>query len=138
MRKILLFLLVPMVSGCTTVQQAWEGYWLPPFDNHEYAYAVELRTMSEIMKEQCQDIARSKVNATAIHNKALEFYNYSRELEDNQDVESMAKSIAELTVTFRDYYSNHEFVGANYCHSKFNLINLSSQAAQRAMARKKR
>jgi hypothetical protein len=138
MRKILICLFVPLLSGCGTVQQAWESYWLPPFDNREYAYAVELRTMSEFMSAQCQDAKISAENATVIHRKAQEFYNYARELQNNRDVAAMANSIKELTVTLPERYSKAEPVSVSYCRSKYNLITLASTGAQQAMARKKR
>jgi len=138
MRKILICLFVPLLVGCGTVQQAWESYWLPPFDNREYAYAVELRTMSEIMVNQCADAKQSATNAVAIHNRAVEFYNYARELQNNRDVAAMANSIKELTVTLPERYSKAEPVSVSYCRSKYNLITLASTGAQQAMARKKR
>lgn len=138
MRKLLIFLAVPLLAGCGTVQQAWESYWLPPFDNREYTYAVELRTMGEIMATQCQDAKVSAENALVIHRKALEFYNYARELPDNSDVQTMARSITELTVTLPERYAKPEPVSVAYCRSKYNLISLASTGAQQAMARKKR
>ena len=138
MRRILLFLFVPLLVGCGTVQQAWESYWLPPFDNREYTYAVELRTMSEFMAGQCQDSKQSAVNATEIHRKAQEFHNYARELQNNRDVATMAASIKEITVSLPERYARPEPVSAAYCRSKYNLITLASTGAQQAMARKKR
>ena len=138
MRRILLFLIVPLLVGCGTVQQAWESYWLPPFDNREYAYAVELRTMSEFMASQCADTKQSSVNSTEIHRKAQEFHNYARELQNNRDVAAMAASIKEITVTLPERYARSEPVSAAYCRSKYNLISFASTGAQQAMARKKR
>lgn len=138
MRQILLFLFVPLLTGCGTVQQAWESYWLPPFDNREYAYAVEIRTMSEFMAAQCQDAKASAENAQVIHRKAQEFNNYARELQNNNDVAAMARSITEITVTLPERYARSEPVSVAYCRSKYNLITLASTGAQQAMARKKR
>lgn len=138
MRKLLILLALPLLTACGTVQHAWESYWLPPFDNREYTYAVELRSMSEVAVDQCATAGASRDNAARIHERAREFYNYARELPNNRDVESMARSITEITGPLHQRYTADGTVSAAYCRSKYQLINIASTGAQRAMARKKR
>jgi uncharacterized protein YceK len=53
MKKLLLVCAIFALSGCSTVTQVYDSYFLAKYDTNEYALVNAIKTRAEIAQENC-------------------------------------------------------------------------------------
>lgn len=127
-----------LLTGCSTLTNLYEAYFMAGYDNNEYGLITNIRTVSEISVEHCDDQERSKVIFNNLHFKSVEFRNFTQHIPDNENANKLALDLVKLTEQGKDIYSKGTSVSAGFCKIKLQQINRSAEKIQQVIGSKAR
>lgn len=125
------------LTGCSTLTNMWDAYWMAGYDTNEYALITKIRTHAELSNEICTDQEKAKNAFEYIHYKSVEFKNYTQYIPDNQDANKLSEQIVELSKQGKEQYSKGE-VSTGFCKLKLQQINRTSEQIQKVIGSKPR
>jgi len=134
MRKLIIALFAMSLSGCAL----YDAYMMTGYDTNEYRIITEIRTDAGEYKTQCEDAARSRVNAESIARKTALFENYSQEIPRNNNGINASKNLNEIARGLRDRYSAGVAVSPVFCKLKFESIETSAKTIQHVVGSRPR
>lgn len=108
------------------------------YDPTEYYLMTEIRVAARDYAAQCDDQARSRVNAQDIQHKTQMFVAYSQHLPGNSDGFSAAKTLDEMAQGLKDRYAQSDKVSALFCKLKFGGIEHSADTIQHVLGNRPR
>jgi len=126
------------LTGCSTLTNMWDAYFMAKYDTNEYKLISDIRTTSELSKDTCADQNVSKNNFDVLYAKSLEFKNFTQYIPDNEDAHKLAKELISLTKTAKEFYNKNEKVSTPFCQLRLGQINRSSEKIQEVLGRKPR
>lgn len=133
MKRLLLLCLV-FLSGCTVL----DAYLLTHYDPNEYAQINSIRSQANLYKGDCNDFAKSQINAASISKSTQEFEFYSQHIPRNEDGYNIAKNINEMAQGLKKQYDTNSKVSAVFCKFKFEGIERSAEIAQKTIGARPR
>ncbi len=134
MRKLIIALFAVSLSGCAL----YDAYMMTGYDPNEYRIITEIRTDAGEYKTQCEDAARSRINAEAMARKTALFENYSQEIPRNKNGINASRNLNEIAVGLRDRYYAGGTVSPAFCKLKFQSIESSAKTIQHVVGSRPR
>ena len=137
MKKFLLLLSLALLTGCSTVKDVWDAYFMAKFDVNEYQYITRIRTHSQIGSPKCgtPDVVE---NVKAIYVYAQEYKNYAEMIPHNENSFQLADTLTKITDEFHQRYQGDKPVSVVYCKAKFTAVEKSSENIQKVLGAKPR
>jgi hypothetical protein len=126
------------LTGCSTLTNLYESYFMAGYDNVEYAITNKVRTFAELSVEDCNDYEKSKANFNRIYSYSLELKNFTQYIPDNKESAKLGKNIEELTKQAKDHYAKNTNVSETFCKLKLQQISRSAEMAQKVIGAKPR
>lgn len=135
MKKIIAsFFIVSSLSGCALI----DAYLMAKYDTNEYALVNKIKTKADLSIEDCKDEAKSKQNAQILYHTAIEFNNFSKNIDRNEDTTKLAKNLVELAKQGKELYAKETAVSETFCKLKLQQISRSAEVAQKVIGNKPR
>jgi hypothetical protein len=123
MKKLLITLsMLLTMSGCATLNEAWDYFDMARFDNNEYLLAVQVRTQANLGARKC---GTPEVNAevSRLWGTTLELKNYAESIPRNEETVTMTAELLEIVRGLDKRYNiDKKDVSMGYCTSKFGNI----------------
>lgn len=135
--KSLIIVAALMLSGCTTVKNVWDAYFMAKFDVNEYQYITRIRTHAQLGAPKC-GTPEVVEHVKYIYVAANEYKNYSEMIPKNEDSYRLATTLTDITDDFYKRYQGDKTPSAVYCRAKFSAIERSSENIQRVIGAKPR
>lgn len=129
---------VVLLSGCSTITQMYDAYFMAGYDNVEYALVNKVRTFSMLSIEQCDNEEKTKDNLNKIYGYSLELKNFAQFIPDNQETIKLGANIEQLTKQAKDYYDNNSNISPTFCKLKLQQVIRASEKAQQVIGAKPR
>lgn len=130
MKKLYLVVLASSIlSGCIFTAQ---------FDSVEYSYVTQLRTVSVVSKDHCNDPTYMKMRAQQLYETSLSLVHYSEYLPRNEPTFLMAKEIHEIVEPLKNRYHSGISVSELYCKNKMDNIIDNATTMQKSMNKRTR
>lgn len=118
-----------LLSGCIFTAK---------FDSVEYSYVSQIKTLSQISRQQCANTAQVKPRVIQIYEINLSLVNYSEYLPNNEPTYKMAKELLNIVEPMKTRYNDNAQVSKNYCELKFDNIEESATMMQQSMNKRSR
>lgn len=118
-----------LLSGCIFTAK---------FDSVEYSYVSQIKTLSQISRQQCANTAQVKPRVLQIYEINLSLVNYSEYLPNNEPTYKMAKELLNIVEPMKTRYNDNAQVSKNYCELKFDNIEESATMMQQSMNKRSR
>jgi len=126
------------LSGCGTLQDMYDAYFMAGYDNNEYALVNQIRTESELNINKCTDDLLARTVFVDLYDKSVELKNFSQYVPDNEDAFKLASGLVELSKQGKDAYDKGDKVSPTFCKLKLKSINRASEKAQEVIGKKPR
>ena len=126
------------LTGCSTLTNMYDAYFMAGYDNVEYAITNKVRTFAQLAVEECNDYDKSKTNFNRIYGYGLELRNFTQYIPDNEDAAKLGTNIEELTKQAKDHYAKNTTVSETFCKLKLQQISRSAETAQQVIGAKPR
>ncbi len=110
------------MSGCATLNEAWDYFDMARFDNNEYLLAVQVRTQANLGARKC---GTPEVNAevSRLWGTTLELKNYAESIPRNEETVTMTAELLEIVRGLDKRYNiDMKDVSMTYCTNKFGNI----------------
>ena len=135
--RILIVLALVMLTGCSTVKNVWDSYFMAKFDVNEYQYITRIRTHAQLGTPKCgTDNVLEHVKY--IHVVSQEYKNYAEMIPRNENSFQLASTLTTITDEFYKRYQGDKPPGAVYCKAKFAAIERSAENIQKVIGAKPR
>ena len=118
-----------LLSGCIFTAK---------FDSVEYSYVSQIKTLSQISRQQCANTTQVKPRVMQIYEINLSLVNYSEYLPNNEPTYKMAKELLNIVEPMKTRYNDNAQVSKNYCELKFDNIEESATMMQQSMNKRSR
>lgn len=118
-----------LLSGCIFTAK---------FDSVEYSYVSQIKTLSQISRQQCANTTQVKPRVMQIYEINLSLVNYSEYLPNNEPTHKMAKELLNIVEPMKTRYNDNAQVSKNYCELKFDNIEESATMMQQSMNKRSR
>jgi hypothetical protein len=138
MKKLLLILSVGLLSGCSTLTNLYDSYFLAKYDTNEYALINTVKTKSIIAQADCNDRQKTIDNVNTIYEKSYEFRNFTFHIPRNKDAQAMSEKLLKLTTDTKEYYQKNEKVSDIFCKSRYQQIARAADTIQSTLGSKPR
>jgi hypothetical protein len=135
--RSLIIAMALMLSGCTTVKNTWDAYFMAKFDVNEYQYITRIRTHAQLGIPKC-GTPEVVEHVKYIYVAANEYKNYSEMIPKNEDSHRLATTLTDITDDFYKRYQGDKAPSTVYCKAKFAAIERSSENIQRVIGAKPR
>ena len=90
-------------------------------------------------KTQCDDAAKSRLNAMAISYKTMLFKNYEEQIPNNKNGYNASVELNKIAQGLRDRYKDPKVpVSASFCKLKFQSIENSAETIQHVVGNRPR
>lgn len=129
---------IVLLSGCSTITQIYDAYFMAGYDNVEYALINKVRTFSMLSVEQCSNEEKTKDNINKIYGYSLELKNFAEYIPENKETAELGSNIEVLTKQAKDHYDKNTGVSPGFCKLKLQQIIRASEKAQQVIGAKPR
>ena len=126
------------LTGCSTLTNLYDSYFMAGYDNVEYALVNKVRTFSELAVEDCADTEKTKSNITKIHGYAVELKNFTQYIPENEDANKLGNNLFQLTTQTKEHYAKNDVVSQGFCKLKLQQINRTAETVQKVIGAKPR
>ena len=135
MKRVLL-ILVLLLSGCATFNDALDAY-LMKYDNNEYKLITDIRTKAGIAKDKCNDPIESKRVAKELSYTSTFLMHYAEHLPHNKPMQHATVELNDMVKGLSEKYDNGT-VSPVFCKIKFKNIEDSANTMQKSEGNKPR
>lgn len=130
-------ILAVSLSGCSTVKDAWDAYFMAKFDMNEYQYITRIRTHAQLGTPKC-GTAEVVDHVRYIYVASSEYRNYAEMIPRNEDSFRLASTLTTITDDFYKRYQGDRPPSMVYCKAKFSAIEKSAENIQKVIGAKPR
>jgi hypothetical protein len=120
MKKVLIVTLL-VLSGCSTVNNLVDAY-LMKYDPIEYKLIVDIRTISMLAKDKCDDVESSKKTANRLGALSLELMHFAEYQPHNKPVKESSVDLNNIVQGLKNQYNSDKPVSPVFCKIKFKSI----------------
>lgn len=135
--KLILALGLILLTGCSTVKNVWDSYFMAKFDVNEYQYITRIRTHSQLGTVKC-GAPEVIEHVRYIHVAAREYKNYAEMIPRNENSFQLATTLTTITEEFYQKYQGDKTPSTVYCKAKFAAIERSAENIQKVIGAKPR
>jgi len=125
------------LTGCSTVKNVWDAYFMAKFDVNEYQYITRIRTHAQLGTPKC-GTPEVIDHVKYIYVASQEYKNYAEMIPKNDDSYKLASTLTDITDDFYKRYQGDKAPSTVYCKAKFAAIERSSENIQRVIGAKPR
>lgn len=136
MKKIIIGLSIVLLSGCSSLQTAYDSYFMAGYDNQEYVLINKIRTTAELAQSDCNDYSKAKVEFTNLQRLNKEFKNFTQYIPRNPEAYKMAVQMEDLIDQGTKTYNDKSSVF--FCKAKFQQIERNAEKIQKVLGSKPR
>lgn len=136
MKKIIIGLSIVLLSGCSSLQTAYDSYFMAGYDNQEYVLINKIRTTAELAQSDCNDYSKAKVEFTNLQRLNREFKNFTQYIPRNPEAYKMAVQMEDLIDQGSKTYNDKSSVF--FCKAKFQQIERNAEKIQKVLGSKPR
>lgn len=137
--KILLALFLTLsLSGCATVSNWYESYFMAKYDTSEHVLVNKITVYAGELKPLCDNHNQVKASAMALFELSTELRSFSSHLPDNQLTVKMVTDLHTMVSELHSRYQTNPTVNKTYCELKLKSISTAASTIQKAIAKRPR
>jgi hypothetical protein len=130
MKKVFLLLAVALLTGCSTINEMVDAF-LIKYDTNEYKLINDIRTLSSVGKNKCDDPVESKKIAERVAYETLTLRNYTEHLPHNRPMYGASLELDNIASGLRNSYQSGNTVSPVFCKIKFQVIESAAVSMQK-------
>jgi len=137
MKTAIVAILLLSLTGCSTIKDTWDAYFMAKFDVNEYQYITRIRTHAQLGTPKC-GTPEVIEHVKYIHVVSQEYKNYAEMIPRNENSFQLASTLTTITDEFYKRYQGDRAPSAVYCKAKFAAIERSAENIQKVIGAKPR
>lgn len=130
MKKLVIILSISILAGCSTVNDMMDAF-LIVYDTNEYKLINDIRTLSSVGKNKCDDSVESKKIAERVAYETLTLRNYTEHLPHNKPMQGASMELDNIATGLRNSYQSGNPVSPAFCKIKFQVIENAAISMQK-------
>ena len=138
MKTLTTLILIFSLSGCATISNLYDSYFMAPYDTNEHFLVNKIKFYSEFSKRNCANHEAAKTSAIHLFSLSSQLKSFSGNLPNNKETVKMTDLLFVLTDEFNTRYEINLTVNKTYCELKLQSISDSADKIQKLLVRRPR
>ena len=138
MKTLTTIILIFSLSGCATISNLYESYFMAPYDTNEHLLVNKIKVYSEYSKKNCANREAAKTSAIKLFSLSSQLKSFSANLPENSSTSKMTDSLFVLVDELYKRYNTTKEVNKTYCELKLQSISNSANTIQKVIVKRPR
>ena len=138
MKFILSILFIISLSGCASIKNAFDSYFIANYDSNEHALINKISVYSTISKPMCNNTEQMKLSVVSLFGYSSELKNFSQHLPNNSNTSKLNDNLHIMVEELYARYQTNKDVNKTYCELKLQSISDSADKIQKLLVRRPR
>ena len=138
MKLLTIIILIFSLSGCATISNLYDSYFMAPYDTNEHFLVNKIKFYSEFSKRNCADHEAAKTSAIHLFSLSSQLKSFSGNLPNNSSTVKMTDSLFVLVDELHIRYDTTKEVNKTYCELKLQSISESANTIQKVIVKRPR
>ena len=138
MKTLTTIILIFSLSGCATISNLYESYFMAPYDTNEHLLVNKIKVYSEYSKKNCANREAAKTSAIKLFSLSSQLKSFSANLPENSSTSKMTDSLFVLVDEPYKRYNTTKEVNKTYCELKLQSISNSANTIQKVIVKRPR
>jgi len=138
MKTLTTLILIFSLSGCATISNLYDSYFMAPYDTNEHFLVNKIKFYSEFSKRNCANHEAAKTSAIHLFSLSSQLKSFSGNLPNNSSTVKMTDSLFVLVDELHIRYDTVKEVNKTYCELKLQSISESANTIQKVIVKRPR
>jgi len=138
MKLLTSIILIFSLSGCATISNLYDSYFMAPYDTNEHFLVNKIKFYSEFSKRNCANHEAAKTSAIHLFSLSSQLKSFSGNLPNNSSTVKMTDSLFVLVDELHIRYDTVKEVNKTYCELKLQSISESANTIQKVIVKRPR
>ena len=138
MKLLTSIILIFSLSGCATISNLYDSYFMAPYDTNEHFLVNKIKFYSEFSKRNCANHEAAKTSAIHLFSLSSQLKSFSENLPNNSSTVKMTDSLFVLVDELHIRYDTAKEVNKTYCELKLQSISESANTIQKVIVKRPR
>jgi len=138
MKLLTIIILIFSLSGCATISNLYDSYFMAPYDTNEHFLVNKIKFYSEFSKRNCANHEAAKTSAIHLFSLSSQLKSFSGNLPNNSSTVKMTDSLFVLVDELHIRYDTVKEVNKTYCELKLQSISESANTIQKVIVKRPR
>ena len=138
MKLLTSIILIFSLSGCATISNFYDSYFMAPYDTNEHFLVNKIKFYSEFSKRNCANHEAAKTSAIHLFSLSSQLKSFSGNLPNNSSTVKMTDSLFVLVDELHIRYDTTKEVNKTYCELKLQSISESANTIQKVIVKRPR
>jgi len=138
MKTLTTLILIFSLSGCATISNFYDSYFMAPYDTNEHFLVNKIKFYSEFSKRNCANHEAAKTSAIHLFSLSSQLKSFSGNLPNNSSTVKMTDSLFVLVDELHIRYDTVKEVNKTYCELKLQSISESANTIQKVIVKRPR
>ena len=138
MKTLTTLILIFSLSGCATISNLYDSYFMAPYDTNEHFLVNKIKFYSEFSKRNCANHEAAKTSAIHLFSLSSQLKSFSGNLPNNSSTVKMTDSLFVLVDELHIRYDTTKEVNKTYCELKLQSISESANTIQKVIVKRPR
>jgi hypothetical protein len=138
MKLLTSIILIFSLSGCATISNLYDSYFMAPYDTNEHFLVNKIKFYSEFSKRNCANHEAAKTSAIHLFSLSSQLKSFSGNLPNNSSTVKMTDSLFVLVDELHIRYDTTKEVNKTYCELKLQSISESANTIQKVIVKRPR
>ena len=138
MKMFATIILIFTLSGCATISNFYDSYFMAPYDTNEHFLVNKIKFYSEFSKRNCANHEAAKTSAIHLFSLSSQLKSFSENLPNNSSTVKMTDSLFVLVEELHIRYDSAKEVDKTYCELKLQSISESANTIQKVIVKRPR
>ena len=138
MKMFATIILIFTLSGCATISNFYDSYFMAPYDTNEHFLVNKIKFYSEFSKRNCANHEAAKTSAIHLFSLSSQLKSFSENLPNNSSTVKMTDSLFVLVDELHIRYDTAKEVNKTYCELKLQSISESANTIQKVIVKRPR
>ena len=138
MKLLTIIILIFSLSGCATISNLYDSYFMAPYDTNEHFLVNKIKFYSEFSKRNCANHEAAKTSAIHLFSLSSQLKSFSGNLPNNSSTVKMTDSLFVLVDELHIRYDTTKEVNKTYCELKLQSISESANTIQKVIVKRPR
>jgi len=138
MKTLTTLILIFSLSGCATISNFYDSYFMAPYDTNEHFLVNKIKVYSEFSKRNCENHEAAKTSAIHLFSLSSQLKSFSGNLPNNSSTVKMTDSLFVLVDELHIRYDTVKEVNKTYCELKLQSISESANTIQKVIVKRPR
>jgi len=138
MKTLTTLILIFSLSGCATISNLYDSYFMAPYDTNEHFLVNKIKFYSEFSKRNCANHEAAKTSAIHLFSLSSQLKSFSGNLPNNSSTVKMTDSLFILVDDLYKRYDTAKEVNKTYCELKLHSISDSANTIQKVIVKRPR